>query len=427
MHLHLDPVGGVAGDMFIAAIFDTFPHLVAGTLTAIESAGLPSDISLSVIDHKDHVLAGRRFMVAGPGLDHIPRLGQSDGSLHRDHDGTHDHEHVTFAHVRDNLMNSTLAQAVKLRAIAIFSLLAQAEAKVHGSIPDEVTFHEVGAWDSIADIVGAAYLVETINEMYSAQGVSWSVAPLPLGSGWVNSAHGLMPVPAPATALLLRGMVTHSDGIEGERITPTGAAILRHLQCETSIGSRPRCLLLSGIGFGTRSFPGISNVLRVMAFDESSRSANQFAADRVAQLSFEIDDQSPEDLAVGLDRLRKMSGVIDVTQLTSFGKKGRMASQIQVLVHPATSELAVASCFSETTTIGVRVQSMDRYVLIRENETVDVNGRVQRLKKVVRPGGVVTVKAEMDDIAMNAANHVDRQLLRTIVEKELSDKDTSHD
>src|SRR5690606_35522125 len=216
----------------------------------IESAGLPSDISLSVIDHKDHVLAGRRFNVAGPGAD-LGCHSQPDGPVYRNHDDTAHHEHVTFARVRDHLMHSTLSQAVKLRAIAIFSLLAQAEAKVHGSMPDEVTFHEVGAWDSIADIVGAAYLIETINEMYSTQGVSWSIAPLPLGSGWVNGAHGLMPVPAPATAQLLHGMVTYSDGLEGERITPTGAAILRHLQCEASLGSRPRCLLFSGIGFGT--------------------------------------------------------------------------------------------------------------------------------------------------------------------------------
>src|SRR5690606_34282935 len=114
----------------------------------------------------------------------------SDASVQQYRGSRHSHEHVSFAIVRDNLMGSSLTQAVKLRAIAIFSLLAHAEAKVHGSTPDEVTFHEVGAWDSIADIVGAAYLIATLNEQYASQGLSWSVAPLPLGAGRVNSAHG---------------------------------------------------------------------------------------------------------------------------------------------------------------------------------------------------------------------------------------------
>src|SRR5690606_23960992 len=163
----------------------------AGTLTSIESAGLPSDISLSVIDHKDHVLAGRRFNVAGPGAD--PGChSQPDGPVYRNHDDTQHHEHVTFARVRDHLMHSTLSQAVTLRALTSCSLLLPAEAQVHSSLPDRVAFHVVGAWDAIAYFVGAAYLIETINQRYTTQGLSWSIAPLPLGLGWVNGAHGLM-------------------------------------------------------------------------------------------------------------------------------------------------------------------------------------------------------------------------------------------
>src|SRR5690606_25780377 len=148
-----------------------------------------------------------------------------------------------------------------------------------------------------------------------------------------------------------------------------------------------------------RSFPGISNVLRVMAFEDSSNLDKDFDVDLVAQLSFEVDDQSPEDLAVGLNRLRECPGVIDVLQLAALGKKGRLASHIQVLAQPDSCELVVAACFAETTTIGVRVQQLDRYVLFREASSVAVEGRNQRVKKVVRPKGVVTVKAEMDDLA----------------------------
>src|SRR5690606_11369663 len=319
-------------------------------------------------------------------------------------EAVHGHQHTSFAIVRDNLMRSSLSQAGKLRAVAIFSLPAHAEGEVHGSIPAEVSFPEVGAWDSIADIVGAAYLIETLNEQHASQGLSWSVASLPLGSGRINSAHGLLPVPAPATALLLEGMLTHSDGLEGERITPTGAAILRHLQCDADISAGPSRILVSATGFGALSFLGISNVLRVIVFEDSSNLDKDFDVDRVAQLSFEVDDQSPEDLAVCLNRLRECPGVIDVLQLAALGKKGRLASHIQVLAQPASCELAVAACFAETTTIGIRIQQLDRYVLFREASSVAVEGRTQRVKKVIRPMGVVTAKAEMDDLAENAAN-----------------------
>jgi uncharacterized protein (TIGR00299 family) protein len=419
LHLHLDPVGGVAGDMFIAAVLDAFPQLADGMQAAIRSAGLPQNITCKLIEHKDHALTGRRFVVDELG-DHA----------HNHTDARHiaqEHRHISFAAVRSNLMGSALAEPVKLRAIAIFTLLAQAEAKVHGGTADQITFHEVGSWDSIADIVGAAYLIETLDGHNGSQGISWSTAPLPLGSGRVKSAHGLLPVPAPATTLLIEGLLVRGDELEGERVTPTGAAILRHLNCSAGIGVHPKRLVGSGTGFGMRNLPGISNVLRILVFEKVEQMHKESRVDQVIALNFEVDDQSAEDLAVGLARLREVEGVIDVLQIPAFGNKGRMVSHIQILVQPADRDKAIRACFTETTTIGLRVQSLERQILVRKASTATVGNYTQRVKTVLRPAGTVTAKAEMDDLASHANSHAEREALRVAAENIALDKEQSRE
>ena len=158
------------------------------------------------------------------------------------------------------LVHSRLSAVARDHAIGIFGLLAAAEAEVHGVVEDDVAFHEVGAVDSIVDIVVAAQLVTLVGAS------AWSASPLPLGSGRVRTQHGLLPVPAPATALLLRGLATIDDGVPGERVTPTGAAIARYLLEDEVLARVPRRLLRCGTGFGSRELPGLSNCLRVLVF-----------------------------------------------------------------------------------------------------------------------------------------------------------------
>ncbi|MCC7045532.1 MAG: LarC family nickel insertion protein [Alphaproteobacteria bacterium] len=367
MHIHLDPVGGVAGDMFVAALLAAFPAHREAMMTAIRAAGLPQRINLDLVPHKDHALTGRRFVV-------------------EEGDDPHHHGHTPFGGIRKRLSGSPLAPAVARRAVAIFALLADAEAKVHGHDDlDAVCFHELGAWDSIADIVGAAFLIEAIGA------ATWSVGSLPLGSGRVRSAHGALPVPAPATALLLGGFMTHDDGLAGERVTPTGAAILKHLNCAPGIGPQPRRLAGTGIGFGTKTFPGISNVLRALIFEDAAP-ARAWRTEDVAVIEFEVDDQAPEDLAVGLDRLRGLRGVRDVLQESVLGKKGRLAAHVRIQCAPERRDAVIAACFEETTTIGLRYTSAQRAVLPRVLETSDG----VPVKRVRRPDGSVTVKTEID-------------------------------
>jgi uncharacterized protein (TIGR00299 family) protein len=346
-------------------------------LEAIGQAGLPAGIQCRFEPHRDHVLTGSRFIV--------------DEHGHRHHHDGGGHHHRHFADIREHLLASGLGPEVKHHAVGIFTLLAGAEGRIHGVAPDEVSFHEIGEWDSIADIVGAACLVHAVGAR------SWSVGTLPLGSGFVQTAHGRLPVPVPAAALLLEGYAFADDGLEGERVTPTGAAIVRYLRCSQARDRTPRRLVRNGYGFGTKVFPGMSNVLRVMAFEALEAGAED-AGESVASIQFEVDDQTPEDLAIALDRMRSHPSVLDVLQSPVFGKKGRIAAHIQVLADPRALEAVTQLCFLETATIGLRHQILARATLPRDMKLVQVGNQAVRVKIAQRPQST-TAKAESDDTA----------------------------
>jgi uncharacterized protein (TIGR00299 family) protein len=315
------------------------------------------------------------------------------------------HGHRAFRDIRELLRHSGLATGVRERAIAMFQILAGAEGSVHGIAPEDVEFHEVGAWDSIADIVTAAWLIDTLDI------ASCSASPLPMGRGRVHTAHGLLPVPAPATALLLEGFPLYQDNLDGERITPTGAAILRHLQ--PSFEPLPGSLRLkhSGTGFGTKTFTGISNILRALVFEPVSTESG-FDRDQVALCQFELDDQTPEDLAIGLDNLRALADVLDVTQAPVFGKKGRMMLQIQVLAKAPALDRVIGQCFIETSTLGIRWQILQRTILQRSMVTREVDDRAIRIKQAQRTEQQVTAKVESDDIRHADGGLSGRETLR---------------
>lgn len=428
MHLHLDAVGGVAGDMFVASLLDLAPDCAEGAIAATRAAGLDPSVRVAHVPFDDGVLCGSRFVVTlsadeAHAEDPAASLRHAEPHPHA-HSHSHGHEHsqahahplhahashghVAWSDLRARLTGASLAPPVRDRAIAIFAGLADAEARVHGKPVDSISFHEVGAWDSIADIVAAAYLIEELGA------TAWSCGPLPLGSGRVRTAHGLLPVPAPATVLLLEGLTCFDDGLPGERITPTGAAILRHLAPRMGVGSTPRVLSGTGYGFGARRLRGLSNVLRVLAFNELAAHEGT-AVDEVTTLAFEVDDQTPEDLAVGLERLRSVPGVIDVVQGTVVAKQGRQSAAVRVLAAPSASDEVVAACFRETATLGVRLARTERRVLLREALPA-VDG--VRVKRALRPGAA-TVKAEISDLAQ-AGDRAARERRRRMAEERAS-------
>jgi uncharacterized protein (TIGR00299 family) protein len=388
VHLHLDPLGGMAGDMFLAALLDAYPEHAEDTFAAMRAAGLPDSWQARLLRHNDGVLSGRRVMIEGPNDD----FGGAPGH---------------FREIRASLGAAPLRPAVRERAIAIFAALAEAEAAVHGVPVDEVHFHEIADWDSVADIVGAAWLIEAL------AGATWSVGALPVGSGRISTRHGPLTVPAPAAAHLLAEFTMHDDGIAGERVTPTGAAILKHLQCAPGVGSAPRRLAGTGIGFGTKVFPGISNVVRVLAFEDAVTDV-PWQWEDIVQIAFEVDDQTPEDLGVALDRLRAVAGVRDVVQSPVMGKKNRLAIRVQAIVLPEARDAAIAACFAETTTIGLRVSEQRRAALIRREDRTASGLRVKRAR---RPDGSVTAKAE-SDVTRSAGGAGERDELRRKAEGE---------
>jgi len=393
MHIHLDPLGGIAGDMFVAAILDAWPELAAGLGEAVTAAGLPEGWTAAAVAHSDGTLAGTRFDVRGPARS------RPSGA---------------FAAIRERLRHSSLTPTVAARAIAIFGLLAAAEGVVHGVAADDVHFHEIADWDSLADIAAAAWLIEALASQHPR--LSWSVAALPIGSGRVQTAHGPMPVPAPATAKLIEGYAIIDDGIGGERVTPTGAAILRHLGPTSSPGSAGLKVARSGHGFGQRTLSGISNVLRVLAFELVEAG---WTDEQIAVIAFEVDDQTPEDLAVGIEAIRGAVGVLDVTQMPVHGKKGRIAASVRVLCRRESLDQAIERCFGETTTIGLRWSWVQRAVLarqtVRDPQAVRDPKSAVSVKVARRPHGP-TAKAEIDDVSEAGAGRPERQRRRRIAE-----------
>jgi uncharacterized protein (TIGR00299 family) protein len=368
MHLHFDPVGGVAGDMIVAALLDAFPEHTDAVMRAV-TAVTAGDGEARVIAWRDHALGGRRFEV---------RVVRTT------------HEHVDLADIEGRIRAAALVPPVIAHALAIFRLLGDAEARVHGIAPERVAFHEVGALDSIADIVGAASVIAALGE------TRCTVGPLPIGSGRLESAHGTLPIPAPAVLELLGDLSVHDDGIGGERVTPTGAAILRHMNAASAPIPLAR-FLRHGHGFGTRRLPGLSNVLRLLVL--APLDTQDWTNDQVAVIGFEVDDQSLEDLALGLDRIRALDGVLDVMQTVAATKKNRIAVHVQVLARPEARDAAMRACFAETTTLGLRHALVERAVLPRSSTLEQTPFGLARVKTAVRPGGRRTAKVESDDLA----------------------------
>jgi uncharacterized protein (TIGR00299 family) protein len=406
LEFHLDLIGGLAGDMFIAALLDAMPQYEAQVLANIQALDSGSLTGCTLLEHTDGVLHGRRFSVHSPAETSPGVLVQPSAS----------HSHTSWQALRARLAAAALPAAVRSHAVAIFQLLADAEGAVHGVSPDTVQFHEVGAWDSIADIVGAATLIDALDASH------WSASAVPLGSGRIRTQHGIMPAPAPATARLLCGMATIDDGVGGERVTPTGAAILRYLVARSAAPERGRDtvrkLIASGVGFGTRLLDGISNHVRVLCFESPQPAVGSHRS--LAVVEFEVDDQTGEELATGLERLRGEATVLDVVQSSVYGKKGRMMAKIQVLTQPAHLDAVIEACFRETTTIGLRHHSVGGVGLERHMESVQVQGHPVRVKVVNRPGGV-TAKTESDDV-QGHASHALRAALRTHAETAVLDQ-----
>lgn len=370
MIAYFDCFSGIAGDMTVAALLDA--GLDWETLRS-ELHKLPLDgyeIQRSTVTRI--AISATHFRVVTP----------DPPSSH----GGHSHHGRHLSDIEAMISGSELAQAVKDNALAIFRKLGAAESHVHGVPVESIHFHEVGAVDSIVDIVGACIGFHTlgIDEIHASA--------LPVGRGMVKTAHGLMPIPAPATAELCKGIPTYPVDVEGEFVTPTGAAILATLA--KSFGAPP-AISASRIGYGagTKNFGERPNLLRVTLADEAKRP--YWASERLCMLETNIDDMNPQIYEDVMERCFEL-GAMDVTFTPIQMKKNRPAVTVSVLCDESKRDDLLNALFVHTSSLGVRVGIVERVSLPREIVDGQTPFGVVKVKVARLPGGGKKVHAEYE-------------------------------
>jgi uncharacterized protein (TIGR00299 family) protein len=409
--LYFDCFSGASGDMILGALIDAGVPL-AGVRRALGSLALDPETVWTEAVMRTGIRA-TKFCVRGEdttrdhALDHghdepahashrqgLPEGGRrGSGDSHATAQQRHSHSHRTLREIARLIDGSALSEAGRDRANALFLRLGEAEAEIHGTTLDKVHLHEVGAIDSIVDIVGVVSALEVL-------GVDKVVSsPLNVGGGMVQTAHGRYPVPAPATVKLLGDAPIYSGARPVELLTPTGALLITSYASE--YGPVPRMRVReTGYGAGTRDFEDTPNVLRVLVGESDSTAS----ADAVVTIEAEIDDMNPQIFGRLMERLLA-DGALDVFYTAIQMKKNRPGTLLTVIAAPERRELLTSIVFHETTTIGVRYREMTRECLERETVAVETPLGSVRIKVARRHGKVLNASPEFDDCVRLAAAH----------------------
>jgi len=372
---YLDCSSGISGDMLLAALLD---------------AGLERDLLFNEL--RKLPLAGYEFRCA-----RVLRGSLTGTQVEIDVPQPQPERHL--GEIRQLLEGSALTEAVRTQALKMFERLAEVEGKLHGKPAAEIHFHEVGAVDAILDIVGACVGLELleIDEL--------SCSPLNVGGGQVETAHGTLPVPAPATAELLKGAPIYSSGVEGELVTPTGAVIVATLA--SSFGPMPPIKVARiGYGAGSRDYSGHPNIARLFVGERAEVSDSEprvtNPANVVTVIEANVDDMSPQLYGYLVERALD-AGALDITCSSIQMKKNRPGLEISVLCVPERAEGLAQLLFEETTTIGLRIHEAGRLVLDREVVKVETPYGTVRVKIAKRAGKVINVSPEYEDCQRLAA------------------------
>lgn len=377
--LYLDCFSGISGDMMVGALCDlgVSPSTFEWELSKIELG-----------DYHTHFERDSRQHIQGI------KFGIHEGATHKDEHGHcgHDHDHHDhgriYTDIRALIESSDLSDGVKKRSLSLFRRLAFAEGRIHGIPPDQVEFHEVGALDSIADMICACVGLEQLGvETVHA-------SPLVDGRGWVEGAHGRFPVPAPATLELLEGIPLEMINLPHELITPTGAALLAEFS--SSFGPMPGMRVLkTGYGLGSRDLPDRPNALRAILGERQETTADGYETDEIVRIETNLDDASPELAGVAMDHLFA-AGALDVFFTPAHMKKNRPAFLLTVLCEPSLAEALAEIIFRETTSFGLRMDRIQRLKLARRVESVDTPyGRID-VKIGFRGAEILQVAPELE-------------------------------
>jgi uncharacterized protein (TIGR00299 family) protein len=358
---YLDCFSGISGDMFLGALLDaglSFEELKKGLST------LPLDgYGLEIEREMKGSLSATRFMV----------------NVEKER-----HAHRHLEDIRKIIRAGSLSRDVQEKSIRIFESIAREEGRIHNHAPEKVHFHEVGAVDSIIDILGTVFGIECL-------GIDTLCASsLPVGSGFVKTEHGRIPVPAPATMALLEGIPVYGSGLRQELVTPTGAALVKALA--SSFGSLPPMTVEKvGYGAGTRDLPDRPNLLRIII----GRDQSEQQVETVVNLEANLDDTSPEWLGFLMDRLFD-AGALDVVFCPVQMKKNRPGTLIQVMGKPEQKDELMDILFTESTTLGVRFQFTQRRILERSSVVIDSPWGKMLVKRVVGPDGASSLLPEYE-------------------------------
>ena len=390
--LYIECNMGAAGDMLLASLAE-----LTGDVKACEdklnSLGIP-DVTYEFEKSVKCGIEGTHAHVIVHGVEEDEHMHEHEHEDHHEHehehaehDHHHEHEHHHHhTHMSDieSIINGlNVSDKVKADALAVYGLIAEAESRAHGKPVTDIHFHEVGTMDAVADITGVCVLLEQLAPDRII------VSPLATGYGQVRCAHGILPVPAPATAGIIEGIPTYSGDVEGELLTPTGAALLKHFA--GSFGPRPVMTIeKTGYGMGRKDFAK-ANMLRTFIGSEEGE------GDKIIELKFNVDDMTGEETGYATGVLME-NGALDVFTTPVFMKKNRPGILFTVLVKPEDKEKFARLIFENTTTIGIRYNAMDRFKLARREEKVMTKYGEIRVK-VSEGFGVTKAKPEYDDVS----------------------------
>ena len=383
--LYLECNMGAAGDMLMAALYELLDEKQQKSfLDPMNALGLPG-VEVSPAAAKTEGIAGTHMKVTVHGLEEHEHGHHHDGGHEHGHSHEHHHHHhATPGHIAGIIQGLPLPQAVKERARSVYDAIAQAEAQAHGCDVGDVHYHEVGALDAVADVVGVCCAMDLLNPQRV------TASPVHVGSGTVKCAHGVMPVPAPAAAALLAGVPTYGGAVQGELCTPTGAALLKCFV--QSYGPMPLMVTEKiGYGIGSKEFEQ-ANCVR--AFLGESREEPR---EEIVELVCNIDDMSPEALAFACSCLLEL-GALDVYTTPGTMKKGRPGHVLTALCQPGGEDELARHILAHTTTNGLRVRWCGKYFLEPGAGQVQTQWGPVRVK-LAQGYGVSHTKPEFEDVA----------------------------
>lgn len=391
--LYLDLGMGAAGDMLTAALLELCPHK-DGIIKKLNSLNIPG------VHYEREIM--KKSAICGTHM-HVIVNGSEEECGHEHEEGHHEHSHhhhISMSDIGEIVSKLNTSEKIKKQILDVYNIIADAESRVHGEPVSQIHFHEVGNMDAIADVAAVCIL---INELNIGKIV---VSPVHTGSGFVMCAHGKLPVPAPATALILEGVPYYSDGLKGELCTPTGAALIKYFADDFS--DMPAMVVeKTGYGFGKKEFerPNCVRALLGTAFQcsevtsECDNSCEK--TDKVVELACNIDDMTAEEIGFATEKILE-AGALDVYTISAYMKKNRPGTVICCLCHEDEREKFAKIMFKYTTTIGVRQYNCDRYILSRKTENIETDYGNVRVKKT-SGYGVEREKMEYDDLS-NIAN-----------------------